>query len=103
MNPSLASHRGDAGTRLQRCRYEPLLLLGAPAAATLHRGDDFNRCLAHVTIPMNSHMTHTLRARTSRPLPDGYFTERVVALRTPSAGVIFLRVLDVPPTVKCSS
>src|SRR5262249_9152412 len=72
MNPSLASHRGDAGTRLQRCRYEPLLLLGAPAAATLHRGNDFNRGLAHVTIPRNSHMTHILRRRTRRPLPDGY-------------------------------
>jgi hypothetical protein len=60
MNPSLAGHRGDAGTRLQRCRYEPLLLLGAPAAATLHRGNDFNRGLAHVTIPSNSHMTHIL-------------------------------------------
>jgi hypothetical protein len=31
-----------------------------PAPTTLYRGDDLNR-LAHATIPMNSHMTHTLK------------------------------------------
>src|SRR5262245_49863824 len=82
MNPSLASDRGDAGPRLQGCRDQSLFLLGAPAAATLHRGDHFNRSLAHVTIPMNSHMTHTSRKTTRRPLPDGYESN---SLRTPSA------------------
>src|SRR5262249_7750936 len=70
--PSLASHRGHASARLQRRRYQPLLLLSRPATATLHRGDDFNRGLAHVTIPMNSHMTHTLTRSTRRPLSEGY-------------------------------
>jgi hypothetical protein len=57
----------SARRRLQRRRYEPLLLLSRPAAAPLHRGDDFNRGLAHVTIPMNSRMTHTLRLSARRP------------------------------------
>src|SRR5262249_46528536 len=77
--PSLASHRGHASARLQRRRYQPLLLLSRPATATLHRGDDFNRGLAHVTIPMNSHMTHTLTRSTRRPLSEGYRSPRCPA------------------------
>jgi hypothetical protein len=53
-------------------RHQPLLLHRAPASATLHRSDDFNRGRAHVTIPMNSHMTHTPASSTRRPSPDAY-------------------------------
>jgi hypothetical protein len=63
MNPGLPSNRRDAGPRLKRCRHQSLLLRRAPAAATLHRGDYFNCGLAHVTIPMGSHMTHTSRGQ----------------------------------------
>src|SRR5229473_6607663 len=72
MNPRLPRHRRNAGTRSERRRHQPLLLRHAPAPATLHRGDDFDRALVHATIPMNSHMTHTLTGSTRRPSPDAY-------------------------------
>jgi IS66 C-terminal element len=34
--------------------------------------DDLDTSIRHVTIPMNSHMTHTLNRSTSRPPTDGY-------------------------------
>jgi hypothetical protein len=39
----------------------PLLLRRAPPPPTRYRGDDLNPSIRHATIPMNSHMTHTLR------------------------------------------
>src|SRR6516165_9300321 len=72
MDASLTGNCGDGGAALQRSGHQPLLLRRAPAPAALHRGDDFNRRLAHVTIPMNSHVTHTSRSPTRRPSPYGY-------------------------------
>src|SRR6266849_2373306 len=39
---------------------------------TLDRCDHLDPPIRHVTIPVNSHMTHTLRKSTRRPLTDGY-------------------------------
>src|SRR6516162_806464 len=38
----------------------------------LNRRDDFNPLVHHVTIPMNTHMTHTLTQSARRPLSEGY-------------------------------
>src|SRR5262249_56593027 len=72
MNPHFPRNRRYAGTRLQRRRNQLPLLRRAPASPTLNRRDDLNPSLSHVTIPMNSHMTHTSTRSARRPLPDGY-------------------------------
>jgi hypothetical protein len=72
MNPDFPRNRRYAGTRLQRRRNQLPLLRRAPASPTLNRRDDLNPSLSHVTIPMNSHMTHTSTRSARRPLPDGY-------------------------------
>src|SRR5712671_6054668 len=49
-----------------------LFLRRAPAPSPLNRGDDLDTSVRHVTIPVNSHMTHTLSRSTRRPLSEGY-------------------------------
>jgi hypothetical protein len=44
------------------------LLRRAPASPTFNRRDDLNPSLSHVSIPMNSHMTHTSTRSARRPL-----------------------------------
>src|SRR6266852_5501747 len=61
---TLASGSSDADT--SRC------FSADPASSPLNRGDDLETSVRHVTIPVNSHMTHTLRKSTRRPLTDGY-------------------------------
>src|SRR5260370_19795851 len=65
-------HRRDAGSGLQRRRHQLLFLRRAPAPSSLNRGDDLDTSVRHVTIPVNSHMTHTLSRSTRRPLTEGY-------------------------------
>src|SRR6266699_1129386 len=60
MNAGVPRKRRYAGTRLQRCRYQLPLLRRAPAPPSFNRGDDLNAPVRHVTIPMNTHMTHTI-------------------------------------------
>src|SRR6266404_4340174 len=72
MNPSFSRHRRYPGAGLQRRRHQLLFLRRAPATPPLNRGDDLDPFLRHVTIPVNSHMTHTLTQSTRRPLTDGY-------------------------------
>src|SRR5258708_22845247 len=72
MNPRLPRHHRHAGAGLQRRRDHLLLLRRAPAPSSLNRGDDLDTSIRHVTIPVNSHMTHTLSRSTRRPLTEGY-------------------------------
>src|SRR5947209_3543220 len=82
MYPRFARHGRYTGAWLQRGCDKPLLFRRAPAPASLHRCNDFNGSLAHVTIPMNSHMTHTIRRSARRPSTEGYLLLNTPALRS---------------------
>src|SRR5579863_949759 len=72
MNPGSSGNCRYTGSWFQ-ARCDQLPLLGhTPASPPLNRCDDLNPSVRHGSIPMNTHMTHTLIEPASRPLSEGY-------------------------------
>ena len=86
MNPGFPCNRGNTGARLKGGCHQPFLLRRTPPSSTLNRCDDLNPLVRHVTIPMNSHMTHIPIKSTRRPLSDGYEHSRWRGRRSGGAG-----------------
>ena len=94
VDPGFPSQRRHARTRLQRRRYQLLLLRRTPASPALNRCDDLDPPVRHVTIPVNSHMTHTLSSSARRPLPEGYMCSPVSMITTSKRSISFCPELE---------
>ena len=60
MDPGFSGNCRYTRSWFQRPRDQLPLLGGTPASPPLNRCDDLNLSIRHVSIPMNTHMTHTI-------------------------------------------
>jgi hypothetical protein len=71
MDPPLPARPDTLAPGSSDNAHQPRLLRRCPASTRLNRCDDLDPSVRHVTIPMNSHMTHTRIRSTRRRLPEG--------------------------------
>src|SRR5216683_5191444 len=77
MDPGITGNLRCNCARLQRRRNDPLLLRRRPAPPPLNRRDHLDLSIRHVSIPMNTHMTHPYSPIARRPSPDAYLVAAI--------------------------